>query len=296
MKTLFWLLRREFWEHRAILIAPLITAAVLLLGTLTRVIIKPAQDPTISPEKLADLAVFFATWYALPFFIVNGFVALFYLMDSLYGERKDRSVLFWRSLPVSDTAAVSAKLITALVVAPCLAALTAAATMPLITPIFKVAFSSEHYSVLPLIWNATNYANAVILWFYGTAVGVFWFFPVCAWFLAVSAWAPKNPFLWGLVPPGALFVVEKLVRGTSWVGDQISNRIDGWLPLAFNMHASGARGNIDVDERHVVIPHNILDWIDPRPLLVSPGLWLGIAVGLLLVFLAVQGRRYRTEA
>jgi ABC-2 type transport system permease protein len=295
MKTFVWLLRREFWEHRAILIAPLITAAVLLVGTITQTLVQPAQNPANSPEKLANVAALLTMWFALPFFIVNGFVALFYLMDSLYGERKDRSVLFWRSLPVSDTAAVSAKLITALVVAPCLAALTAAATMPLITLVFKLFFANQHYSALPLMWNPGNFLSAMVLWLYATAVSVFWFLPVCAWFLAVSAWAPKNPFVWGIVPPAALLVVEKLLRGgQSWVGEQISYRISGWLPLAFDVHANGKA--LNVSDEHFVMPEHFLDWIDPRPLVASPALWVGMLVGLLLVFLAVQGRRYRTEA
>lgn len=298
MKTMIWLLRREFWEHRAILIAPLITAAVILVGALTQTLIQPAQDPTRTPEMLAVQATWFIACFALPFLIVNGFVALFYLMDSLYGERKDRSVLFWRSLPVSDTAAVSAKLITALVVAPCLAALTAAATMPLITLVFKIYFAGQHFSALPVMWNPPQFLDAIVLWFYATAVGVFWFFPVCAWFLAVSAWAPKNPFLWGLVPPAALFAVEKLVRdGRSWLGEQIFDRIDGWLPLAFHVPSSGAVAKgAEAANRHWTVPAHLFDLIDPRPLLASPGLWIGIAVGLLLAFAAVQGRRYRTEA
>lgn len=297
MKTFVWLLRREFWEHRAILIAPLITGAVILVGALTGTMITPAQNPANGPEKLADVAALLLVGSALIFFIVNGFVALFYLMDSLYGERKDRSVLFWRSLPVSDSAAVSAKLITALVVAPCLAALTAAATMPLITLVFKVFFAGEHYSALPLMWNPQVYFSSVVLWFYAVLVGAIWYFPVGAWFLAVSAWAPKNPFLWGLVPPGALFAVEKLIRGKSWVGEQIAQRIDGWMPLAFNAHVGGAAAKgLKVNNEPLVIPANLLDWIDPRPLFSSPALWLGIAAGLALVFLAVQGRRYRTEA
>jgi hypothetical protein len=146
------------------------------------------------------------------------------------------------------------------------------------------------------MWNPSRFFGVVTLWLYATAVGVLWFLPIGAWFLAVSAWAPKNPFLWGLVPPCAIFAVEKLLRRTSWLGEQIANRIDGWVPLAFNVHVAGPGPGVKVNDEHFSIPANLLDWIDPRPLLASPELWIGIGVGLLLVFLAVQGRRYRTEA
>ena len=296
MKTFYWLLRREFWEHRAILIAPIITAVVILLGALTQLIIQPAQDPTVATAQLTDKALLLLSLFALPFFIVNGFVAIFYLMDSLYGERKDRSVLFWRSLPVSDTAAVSAKLATGLVLAPLVAALVAALSLPVITFIFRGYFAGQHFSALPVMWNPSHFLEAVILWVYATAVGVLWFLPVAAWFLAVSAWAPKNPFLWGLVPPAALVAVERLLRGSSWVGDQLVDRMQGWIALAFNTGMKGTGQGASFEGEHVSVPANLLHWINPGPLFASPRLWLGIAVGLLFVFLAVQGRRYRTEA
>jgi ABC-2 type transport system permease protein len=296
MKTFYWLLRREFWEHRAIVIAPIITGVVILIGALTRWIIQPAQDPTVDPEKLADVALLLMSWFALPFFIVNGFVAIFYLMDSLYGERKDRSVLFWRSLPVSDTAVVTAKLTTGLVLAPLVAALVAALSLPVITFVFRGYFAGQHFSALPIMWNPAHFFQAMILWVYATAVCVLWFLPVAAWFLAVSAWAPKNPFLWGLVPPAALIAIERLLRGSSWVGDQLSDRLQGWVSLAFDTSTKGVDHGVKFNGGHVHVPANLLDWIDPRPLLASPRLWVGIAVGLLFVFLAVQGRRYRTEA
>jgi ABC-2 type transport system permease protein len=296
MKTFFWLLRREFWEHRAILIAPFITAVVILILELTNTGITPDQNPENSPQSLADRALFLTAWFALPFFIVNAFVAIFYLMDSLYGERKDRSVLFWRSLPVSDTASVCAKLTTGLVIAPGLAALIAAISMPVITFVLRGHFADQQFSALPVMWNPPHFLEAFVLWSYATLVGVFWFLPVGAWFLAVSAWAPKNPFLWGLVPPGALFAVEKLVRGSSWLGDQISNRAEGWMSLAFNTGLAGPGPGARIEGKHIGVPANLLDWINPQPLLASPQLWIGIAVGLLLVFLAIQGRRYRTEA
>jgi ABC-2 type transport system permease protein len=296
MKTYYWLMRREFWEHHAIFIAPLMTAVVILIAGFTGGI-QASQNPSNSAEKLADVAHFLTSWFVLPFFIVNGFVAIFYLMDSFYGERKDRSVMFWRSLPVSDTATVAAKLSTGLVLAPLLAALIAALSMPLIAFCFRVHFAGQEFSALPLMWNPRYFFEAATLWGYVLVVGVLWFLPVAAWFLAVSAWAPKSPFLWGLVPPGALFALEKIVRGTSWIGDQIADRIAGWMPLAFDAGVMSPGGlKVTVDGTRRAIPTDLLSLINPSGLLSSPRLWIGLLVGALLVFVAIQGRRYRTEA
>lgn len=296
MKTFYWLLRREFWEHRAIMIAPIITAVVILIGALTHFIIQPAQDPNVGSEKLAYIALYLMSGFALPFFIVNGFVAVFYLMDSLYGERKDRSVLFWRSLPVSDTAAVSAKLTTGLVLAPLFAALVAALSLPVIAFVFRGYFAEQHFSALPMMWNPSHFLEAMVLWAYSTAVCIFWFLPVAAWFLTVSAWAPKNPFLWGLVPPAVIAAFESMFRGSSWVAHQLVDRVQGWIPLAFDTGANGLGQGVRNNGEHLNVHANLLTWIDPRPLLASPRLWVGIVVGILFFLLAVQGRRYRTEA
>ena len=295
MKTFLWLLRREFWEHRAIVIAPVITAIVLFLSAVTGGI-QASQDPARGPETVADLAHYLVPLLGSIFFVVNGFVAIFYLMDSLYGERKDRSVLFWRSLPVSDTATVTAKLVTGLLLAPLVALVVATMAVPLLTFFLKIHFAGNPHSAWPLMWNSGYLLEAAALWGYLTAVGVLWYLPLAAWFLAVSAWAPKNPFLWGLVPPAALLVLGKIIPGTSWLADLITDRIGGFLSLSLNTAIRGPGPGVSVNDRHLAIPTSLVSWIEPGHLFASPRLWGGLAIGVLLVFVAIQGRRYRTEA
>jgi ABC-2 type transport system permease protein len=199
-------------------------------------------------------------------------------------------------LPVSDTATVAAKLVTGLLLAPLVALVVATVSVPLLTYFLKVHFAGNPYSAWPLTWNPHYLVDATVLWTYLTAVGVLWFLPLAAWFLAVSAWAPRNPFLWGLVPPAALFVLGKVFRGTSWAADLVSDRIGGFLSLALNTGAAGPGPGVTVNDQHLAVPASLISWIDPSRLLASPRLWGGLVVGALLVVAAVQGRRYRTEA
>src|SRR5438093_2716605 len=48
-------------------------------------------------------------------------VGVFYCLDALHGERRDRSILFWKSLPVSDLTTVLSKATIPLVVLPLVA-------------------------------------------------------------------------------------------------------------------------------------------------------------------------------
>ena len=115
------LVRREFWEHRSFVIAPAIVAAILLIGvTFGHVEFgNNSLDKLASPEfasKQYSVMTGILSVVALPYLISMGFLTVFYLLDSLYADRKDRSVLFWKSLPVSDRETVISKLVVAAIV------------------------------------------------------------------------------------------------------------------------------------------------------------------------------------
>ena len=117
---LLTLVRREFWEHRALWLAPLVVAALLaLVAAIGRVHIDMDDAPDLSSEQQRVALFSIIQWVlAMPLYIVIIFVGSFYLLDCLYAERKDRSIRFWKSWPVSDGLTVCAKLLVGLVIAP----------------------------------------------------------------------------------------------------------------------------------------------------------------------------------
>src|SRR5262245_109682 len=112
-RLLYWSIQRELWENRWIYIAPLAVAAVLLVGFLIGLTALPQHRMStvmaLEPAKQrAEIR--------LPYDIAEGlimatafFVGLLYCLDALQSERRDRSILFWKSLPVSDLTAVLSK-------------------------------------------------------------------------------------------------------------------------------------------------------------------------------------------
>lgn len=201
MKQWITLVRRELWEHRALWVAPLVVAAVLIVVTAlsggvhisgdARVQIDGEADDFINgitPERAVKLFGVLIAGLYVPQLIVMLIVLAFYLLDSLYSERKDRSILFWKSLPVSDAHTVASKALVALVVVPLgvwlLSVLTSLVTVGALTA--KLA-GGPFSSIVQ--WNTPVWFAVQGAMFTGTLVAALWYAPIAAALLLVSAWA-----------------------------------------------------------------------------------------------------------
>jgi len=116
--TLAMLVRRELWEHRALWIAPLIVAALMVVSAFVASVKFRLTHADMHDEGSEGMTMFSVMQGAvsMPLSLVTLIVLSFYLLDCLYAERKDRSILFWKSLPVSDNLTVLSKLLVALLV------------------------------------------------------------------------------------------------------------------------------------------------------------------------------------
>ena len=228
MNTYLWLLRRELWEYRSIWTLPAWVGFGLLLGTMLGTLDAGtgANHLTISfgfgalgrePRNVFLFSAIAATFYLLMTLYVG-----WYLLDCLYADRKDRSVLFWKSMPVSDRDTVLVKLVTAMVVIPMVfygfAQLTTAAHA-----IFFSLRSGGRAALDP--WNAGLWTGMQLLWLYAIFTGALWFLPVAGWMMLVSAWGRRAVFGWTLAVPVIAVVAERLVLGTQRVSDAIGERL-----------------------------------------------------------------------
>jgi len=292
MSNFLWLMRREVWEHKAIWVAPAIVIGCLVLLVLTgNVHLGPLgehRDVAVFGEVSRDvqmklLAIVYAG-LALVVFMVMGIVAFFYAIDSLYADRRDRSVLFWKSLPLSDVETVLSKFAVAIVVIP-LVALAASAVAQLVI----AAGGSARLSMsgLPggLMWEPRALIGGFMVAFLWCVTAMLWYSPIVAYLMLASAWAPRGPFLWAVLPPVALWVLERVVVGSEHVGDFITDRLFGLYRLL------GARG--DVNDLSEIGNVDLVGSL--REFYASPELWLGFAAAFLLLAGAVWVRRYRDE-
>jgi ABC-2 type transport system permease protein len=281
-RPFYWSVRRELWENRAVHIAPLIAGGVVLLGVLISVVHPLHVGPgvrTSGPHAGGHAIMPPEAPYAFAAFVayVTAFVVgIFYSLGALHGERRDRSILFWKSLPVSDATAVFAKAFVPLVILPLITFVVTAATQIVIF-VIGAAASAVHGS--PSDWVQVPLAQILGSELYQMVATIPWYAPLWAWLLMVSAWARKMTFLWGAGPPLAACVVEQLAFGTSHLWTLLLHRLGDVSSEAFDLPSHNVHG-IDMTPQ-----------MDPIKFLSSPDLWIGLAFAAVFLTAAVWLRR-----
>ena len=291
-EILLTLVRRELWEHRALWLAPLCTAALLaLVAGIGRVHIGMDDEaPDFSSQSLR-VAVFSIIQFvlAMPLYLVALFVGSYYLLDCLYAERKDRSILFWKSLPVSDRLTVCSKLLVALVVVP-----LGVFALALLAHLVYTAILAARVSLgsLPpvLTWNSYEWLRTEAVMLLVTLFAALWWAPIAGYLLLVSAWVRRAPILWATLPFVLGPVLEWVAFGTRYLLGFIDYRVNGiWGILGV--------GHVDIVSKHG-LHHPVgtaLEVLDFRHALTAIDVWLGLAVTAALVYAAIRIRRYRDD-
>jgi ABC-2 type transport system permease protein len=282
MRRFAWLLRRELWESRWIYLAPFAVTGLLLLGAALAAFQMPAKmrkvaglAPAAQHAALIDHYMMASLLLMATTFVVS----LFYCLDALQSERRDRSILFWKSIPVSDLATVLSKATVPFVILPLLTVVLAAAAQAVMLLLSSAALTASgqgpgalwaHVS-LPEMW--------LMLLYHMVTTHALWYAPLYGWLLFVSAWARRAPWLWAILPPLAIGVVEKIAFGSSVLGDLLAKRL------------SGGPGGMDF-----TVASRMMDplmQMTPGTFLASAGLWVGLVVAAGFIAGAVWLRRQR---
>src|SRR5438552_9841500 len=283
-RPFYWSVWRELWENRSIYVAPLIVAAVQVFALAISTIglaerrrgVLLLDDPV--KQRVAIEATYDAA--AMMMIFVVFIVGVFYCLDALHGERRDRSILFWKSLPVSDLTTVLSKAIIPLAVLPAIAfALTVC--VQLVMLLMTSANLLVHGMSPATTWAHFPVFQNWLVMLYGLIAIAFWHAPIYGWPLLVSAWARRATFLWAVLPLIVIQIFEKITFGTHYFGTLLQHRLMGFAPHAFGFHGDG----------HPTI--DSLSQLTPGRYLGSLGLWIGLLVAAGFVFGAVRLRRYR---
>ncbi len=281
-RPIYWSVRRELWENRSIYVAPLVVAAVALFGFLISTIHLLKTMRALAALGPASQRVAVARPFSLAAAVIlfSGIiVGVFYCLDALHSERRDRSILFWKSLPVSDLTTVLSKASIPIVVQPLLGFLIACATQWVML-FFSTAVLLANGVSPAMLWTRLPFFQLPLVMFYGLTVHALWYAPIYAWLLLVSAWARRATFLWAILPFFATFVVEKLAFGTSYLPSMLKYRVMGAMVEAFAVDAAKA-------------PITRLSELEPWKFLSSPGLWIGLIFAAAFLAAAVRLRRNR---
>jgi ABC-2 type transport system permease protein len=280
-------IRREFWEHRVLLFAPAALSGLFLLMCLlagTRFAtgwfsiggVESGSGGTLPPEFVGLMHVIFTT----VLYLLMAVVAFAYLADCLYSERKDRSILFWKSLPVSDTTTVMAKLLVALVAVPFVVYVFSLAANVLASGIFKATYviqerpGGRH-------WTWFHWLRLNGLLFVDIFVLALWFAPVAAYQLLISVWAKRAAFVWTVLPPVALVLGERMFFNSWHIGSFLGYRLGGVMFAPSGAKVEGVEA--------------FMRSVDAIPLLARPDLWFGVALAVPLLYLTIRIRRHSDD-
>ena len=321
MNTMKWLIRRELWEHKgAFVYAPLAVAAalVLLLGggflyaltTTGAFHLQVDGQPMITidgvpPEMHARAAAVAASSYlaiTAPLFLVLPVVVFFYCLAALHDERRDRSILFWKSLPISDRETVLSKVAVALVLAPLLTVAIGLATSLVLLVLGLLACAIKGVNLIaPVLANATFYLSPLYLLGF-VPLYILWALPTVGWLLLVSSWARSKVFLWAVgVPLVALallawfdFLVGRfsgLSLNVKWFGEEVVARIlGGLMPGIWFDEVNGAA----LASQSAGLDGPMLLALSYGTL-ASPAVWIAAAAGCAMIYGAIRLRRWRDE-
>ena len=319
------LLRREFWEHKGgFLWAPLVTGGIFVLlslmgfgvgemaarratgnfqveGSAVQIngLDLSAVTADMDAEQLqhlgqgVDLSLLMASAWPL---IALAFVVFFYCLGALYDDRKDRSVLFWKSLPLSDRDTVLSKVASATLVAPAIATIAALATMIGFLLVASAMERRHGGNPVSLLWGPGSPLLLVGEVLACIPVYALWALPTVGWLLLCSAWARSKPFLWAIMVPvftGILVTWFDLMQAfdlsPGWFWANIVRRLllgtipGGWL----------AGDSIEIHS-----PLELTQALHPAntyAVLATPSLWIGAIAGAAMIYGAIRLRRWRDD-
>jgi ABC-2 type transport system permease protein len=276
-RPMYWSVRRELWEYRSIYLAPLAAAAVFLVGFVINMF-AVRHRIAASPLDLAQQHELVTTRYESSAALVMGvafIVGIFYSLDALYGERRDRSILFWKSLPVSDLTTVLSKVTIPFVLLPLLSLAISLVTQFIMLLLCSVILAGSGVNIAALWTGVSFFHVSLVLLYHIITVHGLWYAPIYGWFLLISAWAPRAPFLWAFLPPFVICGLEKIAFNTSRFLDLLQYRLTG----PGNAMAPGAPD------------HSMASLIPTHHFFSTPGLWTGLLFAALFIAAAVRLRR-----
>ena len=250
---------------------------------LTLLILQFTFFAELPQEQIAQILEHARLGVAFLFQMALFLTVFFYLSGTLYDDRKDHSVLFWKSMPISDTETVVAKLLMVMFIAPAIAVVAMFIGQLLFFVIATFLAWSGGVSAWETLWQPSGLLSGVVLLVVGYILNAFWMLPLFTWVLMISAYANRAPLMWTILVPVLVYILEVIVFGRAYIG-------------AFFRDHVGFR----------VLPHinPETEQSDPRPLdsadglfqfVISGELWLGVLVGAVFLVAAVYLRRLNNE-
>ena len=276
-RPFYWSVRREIWGNRSIYIVPLVSAIFYLA---TFVVNTMRLRVRIHGAWPLDATKHFSTPYEMAAGLIMGsafIIGVFYSIDALYGERRDRSIFFWKSMPVSDLTTVLAKVTIPIVILPLLSFVITIVTQTLMLLLSSLVLLGSGVSIATVWSHSSVFQFSGMLLYHIVTVHGLWYAPMYGWLLFVSSWAPRAPFIWAFLPPFLVGGLEMATFNTNNFFQMLLGRLAGpEAPAPQNGSFMSAMTSMT-----------------PLQFFAEPGLWIGLAIAAGFIAAAVRLRRSR---
>jgi ABC-2 type transport system permease protein len=320
MKTMKWLVRREFWEHKGMFFwAPIVvSAAIALLVAFSsyKIVNTNLHQAEINGEQItqklnslpvehkAEIANALSAGYlgiAMPLLVMMSVVLFFYLLGAMYDERRDRSILFWKSLPVSDQSTVLSKIAAALVAVPLIYMALAIALSVFVLVVLGSVAALKGVNMFPLLLSNGNVYLAPLQLLGLLPIYILWALPTVGWLMMVSAWAKSKVFLWAVGVPLIAVIAVKwmesaygIALNSDWFIQNVVLRGLGSLLPGIWM-AFERIGPEQLIQPGMQTFNSTSIFLASWGILLKPSIWVGAIAGGAMIFAAMRLRRFRDE-
>jgi ABC-2 type transport system permease protein len=309
LKTMEWLVKREFWEYKGMFFWAPVRLGLLMIGLLVAIMIYSGghnmnfagHSVSAALEHKLEIGAAMANNYiaaSVPVFMMLGAMVFFYCLGAMFEERRDRSILFWKSLPVSDSMTVLSKVALALLVAPLISIVVGIIVSFAMLMIICIVMAFQGLNFLGALFSNGDFYLTPLRLIGMWPVYVLWAIPTVGWLLMVSAWARSKVFLWAVgMPVLGLLVVKmadfvfKLNLDVQWFSHHIVLRVLGGLfPGIWLGFQDGTEQMVMSQHEHM---GNMLTYAWTS--LADAEMWVGVVAGVLMIFAAIKLRRWRDE-
>jgi ABC-2 type transport system permease protein len=320
MTQMKWLLKREYWEHRGGMFwAPAIVSMIFAVLTLGGIIIGLAFKKNglningvrvndlsgqLDKSDLVELANGIASTFivsAAPLMVLLAIVVFFYSLNALYDDRKDRSILFWKSLPVSDSNTVISKLISILLVTPFITIVCVTVLSLISAVVISIIFSILNVNVFSNVFSTTHLYTLPLEAIACIPFFAIWALPSVGWSMLISTWARRVPIVWAVGVPVMIGVVLSTVEASLGVGIRhdlywqhiVGRYFAGFLPGTWAAFANenALQGISNINEMQAM---NLLQstWAH----ITLPTVWIGAVFGVVCIIASIRIRRWRDDS
>ncbi|WP_263419448.1 ABC transporter permease [Terriglobus albidus] len=284
-RPFYWSIRRELWEHRSILFAPASVAAAIIAVAIVRInyfagLISKENLRSNGSGSIQDLAIGMFLVTAGLVIITATLTGIFYSLDALLGERRDRSALFWKSLPVSDSTTVLSKAIIPVAVLPAVAFAVTVLMHILMLLILSVALLFLRQP-LSSLWSQLPFFQIQVFVLYVIVTCTLWYAPIYGWLLLVSSISRRAALVWAVLPFVVAVGLERFAFKSQYVAFWLLHRLVGGLQAAFYYVTQQQHGTVGLKDA------------TPGFYLASAGLWTGLVAFVIFVFLCIRIRRFQ---